>query len=353
MSTRHSLAPGLAIFTAIAVSAGLIGHLSASTADPARPVVATDRWAVVAPATVEPAGGAAHVSAELAGRIDGIYAHVGDSVEAGALIAELTNVEQRARLKAADVEVAFRKAERDQAVLDPEGAPVRAAEDAVYNAALAIEHLADQIDEARRKSASPHAQEVGLANLQADLAQAKQTRAQALAQLEEHRRAFPHYEPSRTDSALATARSEREIARAQLEKTLIRAPVSGTILQLDKVTGDSLDASASDVFAVIGDISHLRLRAEVSERRLGRIAVGQAVTVRSDAFSREFHGRVTSIGMNAVAKQLAVRANGALPVDHVIDVLVALEDATRLVPGMLVDAYFQAKIGGASFDEAK
>ena len=52
--------------------------------------------------------------------------------------------------------------------------------------------------------------------------------------------------------------------------------------------------------ANIGDVSALRVRAEVNEQDLGRIRLGQAVLVRTGAFhGREFGGRVSSIARSS------------------------------------------------------
>lgn len=343
MSTKRTWIALIALIATVATTAGVANwYPGASRADPVRPDAVADRWAVVAPATVEPVAGIAHIAADIAGRIDRVYVRAGDAIEAGSLIAELRDAEQRARLKAADVEVAFRKAERDQAILDPQGAPIRTATDAVYDAALVVERLHDEIDEMRRVKSDGNLPATEKAELQAELAQANQAYQRAKAELAERQDVAPTFVPSRTDSALALARSDREIARVQLEKIRIRAPFSGSILQLEKVRGDSVDASVSDVVATIADLSHLHLRAEISERWLGRVAVGQEVTVRSDVFDRKFHGRVTSIGMTAIAKRLAVRESGTAPVDRVIEVLIALDDGAPVVPGMLVDAYLHS-----------
>ena len=47
---------------------------------------------------------------------------------------------------------------------------------------------------------------------------------------------------------------------------------------------------------LLGDVSALRVRAELDERDLVKVRVGQRVVVRADAFrGREFDGKVASI----------------------------------------------------------
>jgi hypothetical protein len=55
-------------------------------------------------------------------------------------------------------------------------------------------------------------------------------------------------------------------------------------------------SSAPQALVLLGDLSGLRVRAEVDERDVGKITLGGAVVVRSDSLpGREFGGEVISI----------------------------------------------------------
>jgi HlyD family secretion protein len=94
---------------------------------------------------------------------------------------------------------------------------------------------------------------------------------------------------------------------------------------------------------VIGDVSALRVRAEVNEQDIGRIRAGQSVLVRAAAFhGREFDGKVSSVA-RAVGPS---RINSGDPrkfndVD-VLEVVVDLPDPGPLVVGQQVDVYFKS-----------
>ena len=76
----------------------------------------------------------------------------------------------------------------------------------------------------------------------------------------------------------------------------IRAPIDGTILQMNAKLGELASPSAPQPLVVLGDISGLRVRAELDERDFGEIKVGQQVMVRPAAFrGREFAGAVSFI----------------------------------------------------------
>ena len=109
------------------------------------------------------------------------------------------------------------------------------------------------------------------------------------------RRLTRHCRPD-LEGELNVAQAEWTLARATLEKTRIRAPVDGVVLQIEAKKGEMAVPSLEPAMLVIGDMSALRVRAEVDEQHLGKIRVGERVLVRAAAFrDREFDGKVSSI----------------------------------------------------------
>ena len=81
--------------------------------------------------------------------------------------------------------------------------------------------------------------------------------------------------PSRPEAALAAARAELSVAEAALERTRVRAPSTGTILQISAKVGETAAPSPETCCFVIGDLSSLQVRAEIEERDIGKVRVGQ------------------------------------------------------------------------------
>ena len=76
----------------------------------------------------------------------------------------------------------------------------------------------------------------------------------------------------------------------------IRAPIAGTILQMNAKIGELASPSAPQPLLLLADVSALRVRAEVDERDIERIKIGQSVFVRPVAFRKqEFVGTVSFI----------------------------------------------------------
>ena len=102
--------------------------------------------------------------------------------------------------------------------------------------------------------------------------------------------------PTRLEGELNVAQAEWTLARAALEKTRIRAPIDGVVLQVDAKKGELAVPTLGPALLIMGDLSALRVRAEVDQQYLGKMRIGQRAVIRAAAFrGREFDGKVSSI----------------------------------------------------------
>ena len=80
------------------------------------------------------------------------------------------------------------------------------------------------------------------------------------------------------------------------------------MLQVNAKVGETAAPSPENVLVVIGDLSSLRVRAEFEERDVGKVRVGQAAVVRSDAFpGKDFEGKVASLAQALGPSRLGQR----------------------------------------------
>ena len=94
---------------------------------------------------------------------------------------------------------------------------------------------------------------------------------------------------------------------------------------------------------VLGDVSALRVRAELDEQYLGRLRVGQRVLVRAAAFrGREFDGKVSAVARIIGPGRINSRGPRKLNDIDVLEVVVDLSDPGPLVVGAQVDVYFSS-----------
>ena len=147
--------------------------------------------------------------------------------------------------------------------------------------------------------------------------------------------------PTALDAQFTAARADVAVARAALEKMIVRAPIDGTVLQVNIKAGELAAPSALQPLLLLANLSALRVRAEVDERDVTEIKVGQSVSVRAAAFpGREFAGRVSSIAPLVEPARLGSRGQANRSDVDVVEVLIDLAQPGPLAVGMKVDVYF-------------
>jgi HlyD family secretion protein len=136
---------------------------------------------------------------------------------------------------------------------------------------------------------------------QIDAARAVLARAQAALKISEANR----LEIQRREQDLATRKAEMQRARAQLgvtesqlQDTTVFSPIDGVVLVKAAEVGEVLAAGTTVV--TIGDLDHPWLRGYINETDLGRVKLGQKVSVTSDSFpGKAYQGRISFIASEA------------------------------------------------------
>ncbi len=128
------------------------------------------------------------------------------------------------------------------------------------------------------------------------------------------------------------AQAAVETAQAELDLAYIKAPQAGQILDILTRPGEVV---SSDGIARIGQTSQMYAVAEIYESDIGKIQVGQQVTVTSNALSEELHGTVERIGLE-VQRQEVINTDPAANIDaKIVEVRVRLaEESSSLVAGL-------------------
>ena len=211
------------------------------------------------------------------GRIQAVHVKVGDRVTQGQMLADFDNIEagelgaQRDAARAelgrlqAQLAAATRQAERSRKLTEIGAAPQKE-----YEASLSEQH---QIE------ASIEAQQSTLAGLDARL----------------RRFGVESGSPGRP-------------------LTSLRAPLTGVVTQVTAAPGDVVNVT-NELFAV-ADISRVYVQAQVFEKDLGQVRVGQIAAIKVDAYPDErFTGKVVSIGdvIDPQTRTAAVRCDVANP----------------------------------------
>jgi HlyD family secretion protein len=300
-------------------------------------------WVAAAPGRVEPKSGELRLGTTFLGRVEEVLIKVDDKVEEGELLIRLDDAEARAKLTSAEAQAEALREEREKQFASGRE-DVRKAEDAIYSAERAVTGARIELDYAiaAKRSGSGSSGDSSVADARKRLKEAKE-------RLERERLAFVKAQskanlpaPSSAESAVSAARTEVRMAEAMLEKTRIRAPIAGTVLQLSAKEGEIVAPSPEFPLAVVGDMSSVRVKAEIDEGDVSKVKVGQKAFVRSaSAPGTDFEGKVVSLAPTLGTAKIGPRGPRRTNDVEVLEVTIDLNGTPALLPGMRVDAFFR------------
>jgi HlyD family secretion protein len=297
---------------------------------------------LAAPGKVEPISEEIDVGSELTGKLERVLVEEGDRVRAGQVVATIAGRDYQAHLASSratldDQTAALRRLVNGARVQERDEARAAVEEaDAVVTAALAArdrrrELLAQAAISREEADRAEEAWSVALAKRRA----AGERYALVDAGAREEDRA-------RAEASVAIARAAVGAAEAALAKTLIRSPIDGVVLRRHHHTGETVTNSEADPIVTIGDISRLRVRAEVDELDVAAVRTGQHVLVRADAYpDQSFSGVITRVGEALGKKRIRTEMPTERMDTKVLEVLAELEAGVALRPGLRVDVFIE------------
>jgi HlyD family secretion protein len=329
---------------AIGILAAVIGSAFAETTSPQKPATDDKNWQAVAPGLVEPRSGEIKVTAPAISVISEVMVQSGDKVIADEPLLRLDDEAARARVATSHAQVEMRKrARNDQGA--GKAADRRKAEDGVAEAEAAVVQTRESFDAAVKAKRGGSGSDADLATARAGWSGAQERLVQKRMQLHRLDDDPDTPLPTANEGQLNVARGELRTAYAELDKLTIRAPIASTVLQMNVKVGELASPNAPQALVLLGDLTGLRVRAEVDERDVGKIKLGGKAVVRADAFrGREFAGKVVSIAPLVQPARINSPGSRNLSDFSVTDVLVELSDAGPLLAGMKVDVYFQNEV---------
>ena len=246
----------------------------------------------------------AYVMAPFTAPVKAVHATLGENVNKGELIAELTApaIDQQVR----DAEAAVRAAEASyQSALTSAGGDVRTAK-ANLDAARAREKAARTAMKAASQPAevtiTPEGTEITTpapatttAPVSADLAAAQRDRIAAEADLADA--------ISQRDASIAPFRQALESARANYARAKsgarlddVRSPITGTVTTLNAATGQTVGQDGQTPIAIVVNLDALELQANVAPEAVDELKQGREGTLLvTEVPGEEFKVRVHSV----------------------------------------------------------
>ena len=342
MTRRLLVLAGVASIALTAWAAGNRAGTPRAATPPTAPANTSDE--IAAPGRVEAMTEEINVGSELSGRLDRVLVDEGDRVMAGQVLATLDSSEYRARLASAEARLAIARAEYERLVNGSRPEERREAEAARQQAAAALAQT-----ETERDRRSTLYREGAAALEEAERAYRDWRLARArLDELAEHARVISAEarsdEKARAKAAVDLAEAQVNEARARLDKTAIRAPENGTILRRHRKAGElvSIESGQTLIF-VMADTSRLRVRVDVDESDVAKLAVGERVWVHADAYGdRRFGGAVTRVGQILGRKNIRTDEPTEKRDTKILETLVDLDPDVQLPLGLRVDVFIRA-----------
>jgi len=262
---------------------------------------------VLATGAVKPQVGAeVRVGARISGKVECLFANIGDVVKKGHVIAQLEKADLEARVnqRTAELQMAEAKLAAVKSLRPREIEKAQADVDQwLATVELNRKELGRQEELLKQDFTSQQARD-----------RAKEQLAVSEARLASVRKALElaktGYEEDLRQAVADVERAKAVLAndKVQLSYATITAPIDGVIGSVSTQEGETVAAGLSaPTFVTIIDLARLQVDTFVDEVDIGKVAPGQKAVFTVDSFpSREFEGKVVAIYPKAVIQENVV-----------------------------------------------
>jgi len=350
MSNRFSLANfaksrivwvvglGAFVLTASLVLASRRGHESATAAGP----VSHAPELIAGPGRVEPYSEDIKIGSELSGRLKTVKVEEGDAIHRGQVLAELENADYRAQVESAQASVVAKEATLRKVINGARRQERAEALSSVNEARAVMENAQSELQRRQElfKAGVVSREELDRYEREANVDKAKYDEAvQQHALVDDHAR---EEDQAFAEADLKLAQGQLDEAEARYQKTFIRSPIDGIVLRKHHRSGESVSNSSTvpDPVLTIGDRKTLRVRVDVDETDVSKVAVGQRAYVTADAYgTQKFWGRVVRVGQQLGPKNVRTDEPTEKVDTKILETLVELDPGSPLPDGLRVDAF--------------
>ena len=330
-----------AALVALAAGGTAPRHTTADRTPPATPPAAA-KALISAPGRVEPVSEEISIGSELSGKLHSVPVAEGDRVEAGQVLATLENRDYQAALETARANLMEREAELRRVIDGAREQERREAGAGVHEAEAILENA--RLEDARREDLL---RKGAISREESERAARALAVAQARYQAAAERRALidaPAREEdrSRAEALVAAARSAVAQAEAVLAKTFIRAPIGAVVLRKYRNAGENVGTGPGDPIVALGDVSRLRVRADIDEADIAALCAGQRAYVTAGAYGdRKFYGRVYRVGQALGRKNVHTDEPAERLDAKILETLIDLDHGQHLPPNLRVDVFIE------------
>jgi multidrug resistance efflux pump len=151
-------------------------------------------------------------------------------------------------------------------------------------------------------------------------------------------------EKARADADVLAAEGRVQTVQERIGKCSILAPIDGTALRVYARRGESYSTITPRPLFSLADTSTRHIKAEVDERDVDKVSLGQKVVIQADALDgKKLNGSVTRISSMMGRKTIATGDPSDKSDRDILEAVIDLEDNSRPLPiGLRVTVQFLA-----------
>ena len=247
-------------------------------------------------------------------------------VAAAELQLKMARADQLLKIKERQLQAANEKLERLRQLEQDPATRLYVSRDAIFDQELSLAEADSQL----KLAVQQQQQAIETAELNRDSAKlAWQQASSALQQLVDLR------------NENRTLQLTQKLARQAARESQLIAPADGTVL---RVFGKPGEAMVQTPLMQIGDLTKLTCQAEVVDRLLPSVAIGQVVTITSPALNQPISGRISHIGRVVMSGLLSDPNPLAMVDKRVVEVTISIDEVDAEVAERLINLQVTVQI---------
>jgi ABC exporter DevB family membrane fusion protein len=287
---------------------------------------------------VEPASEVRQLSPKTGGVIKSCYVKVGDVVRKGDPIIALHGEKEAVAVSVARKQLEVARAEEAQVKSGVNQYRIVAAEKTVNRCQAEYKYAAQEADRIRKLHAGRAASQSEMDSAEARRLKLEASLQQSEAELLHLKNYVRDVDEALMKAKVGQAEANLELAEQQVRDLGVVAPFDGTVLKLLKRPGEGVRMIELEPVVIFGDLSRLRIRAEIDERFVRELVVGQRAEVYGrNLLGKTYAGRVVEVEKIMGDKTVFTRASSERKDLHVLQVVIEMEPGFSAPVGLHVD----------------
>jgi HlyD family secretion protein len=345
MTTQRRWVFGGSAVLVVAVGVVLFGTSRNHNSVQAHGAPASDASGAVvfaSPGRVEGASETTQVGAAADGILKGVYVKEGQFVKRGTLLGEIACDDLQPALQTAMAEADSARQARARLLRGARDEEKKIAREKTAAARATFEEAKSRLDMQRglyqkqqiaRATYDQAVRDLGVAdaNLQAALRTEELVAAPPLQE-----------DVARADADVLAAEGRVRTVQERIGKCAILAPIDGSVLRVYARRGESFSTVTPRPLFSLADTSTRHIKAEVDERDVDKLSVGQNVIVQADAFEgKKLRGSVARISAMMGRKSISTGDPSDKSDRDILEAVIELDDNSRPLPiGLRVTVQF-------------